>query len=260
VLELRQRLGLDSGYLSRLLRELEAARLVALGPDPEDGRRRVVRLTARGRRTWDALDRDSDAVANRLLAGLSPRQRDELATALAAARRLVRAATLTFDVVDPRSGAAVDSLRAYFAELDTRFPDGFDPGDAITADADAYLAPDGAFVLARSDGDAAACGAVMRVDSGTAEIKRMWVAPEWRGLGVGRRMLTTLEDLARDLRYRAVVLDTNDVLLEAIAMYRTAGYEETGRYNDNPYARLWFKKALLRRASSPSRGGRSRPS
>ena len=242
VLELRNRLGLDSGYLSRLLRELERDHLVASAPDPADGRRRLVRLTDAGRAAWADLDRRSDELAAGLIDPLSERQRRRLDDALRSADRLLRAATATFDVVDPRDESALDAMNAYFAELAMRFPDGFDPGDTLEADAPAMRPPNGTFVVARSDGAVVACGGVQRHDDITAEIKRMWVHPEWRGEGLGRRMLAQLETLITELGYTHVVLDTNDTLTEAISMYEQAGYRSIERYNDNPYARRWFTK------------------
>lgn len=244
ILELRHRLGLDSGYLSRLLRELERDRLVTAVPDPDDARRRLVRLTASGRSAWTELDRRSDELATGLLEPLSDDQRRRLDEALRSADRLLRVATLTFDVIDPRSDDALEAMAAYFAELAVRFTDGFDPGDTLTADAPAMRAPTGSFLVARSDGSVAACGGVQRHDDTTGEIKRMWVHPDWRGAGVGRRMLTHLETRVAALGYTNVVLDTNDSLTEAITMYQRAGYRPIERYNDNPYAKCWFAKSL----------------
>jgi GNAT superfamily N-acetyltransferase len=136
-------------------------------------------------------------------------------------------------------------MRAYFTELDARFPRGFDPGDALGPGAAAMAAPHGVFLLAiADDGTVTACGGVQRLDHDTAEIKRMWVAPHWRGTGMGGRMLTELESHAARLGYSRVVLDTNATLTEAIAMYTGAGYQPIDRYNDNPYAERWFAKRL----------------
>lgn len=77
-----------------------------------------------------------------------------------------------------------------------------------------------------------------------AEIKRMWIAPSWRGLQLGKTMLHRLEQGAAELGCRTVRLDTNSVLKEAIAMYESAGYDTIDRYNDNPYAKRWFEKSL----------------
>lgn len=160
------------------------------------------------------------------------------------ADRRLCAAMVTFDVVDPRSPAAIQCMTAYFSELDHRFPDGFDPGDALDAAADGMRAPSGAFVVGRSAAQRVACGGVVGLDVSTAEIKRMWVSNEWRGLGLGYRMLTELERHAVALGHRRVVLDTNATLTEAIAMYARAGYDKIERYNDNPYAQYWFEKHL----------------
>lgn len=245
VLDLRRRLGLDSGYLSRLLRRLEAGGLVAVGPDPADRRRRTCRLTPAGLRRWSQLDERSDEVAERLLQPLTAGQRARLATALATAELLVRSAGVKFQVVDPAGQAATAAMSAYFAELDGRFPGGFDAGDALGPGAAAMAAPSGAFLLALSgEGEVAACGGVQRHDPATGEIKRMWVVPEWRGAGLGRRMLAELERCAEGLGYSRVVLDTNSTLTEAIAMYTSAGYQPVARYNDNPYAQRWYAKSL----------------
>ena len=244
VLDLRARLGLDSGYVSRLLRQLEAEGLVTVSPDPDDGRRRTARLTDSGLDQWGDLDRRSDDLARRLVAPLSPRQRVELSSALATADRLLRAATVTFDTADPSSQHAVWAMTQYFDELDRRFPTGFDPGDTLVADAPSMRAPRGVFVIAHSDGDPVACGGVRSVDDTTGEIKRMWVHPEMRGAGIGQRTLRHLEDRARQLGHTRAILDTNSTLVEAITMYERAGYASIDRYNDNPYAGRWFARDL----------------
>lgn len=244
VLEIRHRLGLDAGYTSRLLRRLERDDLIVLATDPADARRRVAHLTPAGRRAWRELDRASDELAVSLLAPLTDRCRHELAEALATADRLLRAATVDFEVVDPRSDLATTAMQRYFDELHARFEGGFDPGDTLVADAPGFDPPHGAFVVAVADSAGVACGGLQRVDATTSEIKRMWVDPDWRGVGLGRRVLARLEELAADRGATRVVLDTNAVLTEAIAMYDRAGYTAVDRYNDNPYAQRWFAKEL----------------
>jgi DNA-binding MarR family transcriptional regulator/RimJ/RimL family protein N-acetyltransferase len=242
VQRLRVRLDLDSGYLSRLLRSLEEQGLVTVEPDPDDRRRRLVRLTALGRRTRQKLDDRSEELAARLVEPLSPRQRERLGEALATADLLVRAATVHLESVDPTEPDAQTALASYFAEVDRRFEGGFDPGPGD--DPGLYRPPHGTFLMARSDGDPVACGGVRPLAEGVAEIKRMWVHDDWRGAGLGARLLRCLEDAARQAGYRMVRLDTNSTLVEAIAMYERAGYRSIGRYGDNPYAERWFEKEL----------------
>lgn len=136
------------------------------------------------------------------------------------------------------------AMSEYFAELDRRFIGGFEIGEALEEAAAAFCPPDGAMLLARRGDEVVGCGGVQLVDPATAEIKRMWVSPTARGVGLGRRLLTALEAAAADLGATRVILDTNGVLAEAIRMYTTAGYDRIERYNDNPYAQLWFAKAL----------------
>ena len=104
--------------------------------------------------------------------------------------------------------------------------------------------PSGLFVIARLDGEAVGCGGFKRVDKATGEIKRVWTAPSARGMGVARRMLRTLEAAAREAGVKTLRLDTNRALTEAHALYRSEGYREIARFNDNPYAHHWFEKRL----------------
>ena len=243
VSELRERLGLDSGYVSRLLRRLEDDGLVTTEQDPADGRRRIARITAAGAREWNTLDQLSNRQVAEIIAPLGERRAGELAEALRRAHRLVAAAAITLEVVDARSEDAQRSMAAYFAELDTLFPTGFDPGDALTADVAAYDTPHGAFVVAyTTDRRPAGCGALWTMEPGVGEIKRMWVDPEWRGVGLAGRILVDLEDRSRAAGHTRTVLDTNAVLHDAIAMYERSGYRAIDRYNDNPYAQRWFEK------------------
>ncbi|MEI5672663.1 MULTISPECIES: bifunctional helix-turn-helix transcriptional regulator/GNAT family N-acetyltransferase [unclassified Nocardioides] len=241
--ELRERLGLDSGYLSRVLRQLEDRGLVAVEADPADRRRRTVTPTSAGRRTLRTLDDRSEELAARLLAPLTERQRDRLTEALATADLLVRAATVSLDPVDPASPPARHAMGRYFDELDRRFPGGFDPGPVDDVSS-MTAARGGTFVVALSDGVPVAAGGVQRIGEGVGEIKRMWVDDAWRGAGLGSRMLRHLEAEVVRLGYDVVRLDTNRALGEAVAMYARAGYREIGRYNDNPYAEAFFEKEV----------------
>jgi len=147
-------------------------------------------------------------------------------------------------VEDPTSAAAIFCIESYFAELDSRFDDSFDPAASISADADELVEPNGLLLVAHLHGEPVGCGAVKFHDDTPAEIKRMWVSPAARGLGLGRRLLAMLEDLARDHGARLAHLETNRNLGEAINLYRSAGYVEVAAFNDEPYAHHWFEKRL----------------
>lgn len=244
VRDLRDRLGLDSGHLTRLLRRLEDDGLVEVLPDRVDRRRRIARLTRRGRTHFRRLEERSEALAARLVEPLTERQRARLTEALATADLLVRAATVELRTVDPGGRAAREAVGHYVDELVRRFPRGFDPGPP--AYDDLTSARGGAFVLATSDGEAVACGGLRDLGDGVVEIKRMWVHDGWRGAGLGSRLLRHLEATASGLGYTTVKLDTNRALSEAVAMYERSGYERVERYNDNPYAEEFFAKPLPR--------------
>ena len=88
------------------------------------------------------------------------------------------------------------------------------------------------------------CGAVKHHPGEVSDIKRMWIAESARGLGLGRRLLDHLEGLAREHGSKEARLETGDVLGEAIALYRSAGYAEVAPFNDEPFADRWFAKEL----------------
>jgi DNA-binding MarR family transcriptional regulator/GNAT superfamily N-acetyltransferase len=243
---IRSRLGLDSGYLSRLLRRLEGEGLVTVEPDPGDQRARLVRPTAAGSRERAELDRRSDELAQSLLAPLSSGQRDRLVQAMETVERLLTAGLVEIGITDPASDAARFCLREYFAELDSRFDSGFDPEVGIPAMAHELIEPAGLLLVARLRGEPVGCGALKFHGTDPADLKRMWVAPAARGLGVGRRMLEELEQHARARGVGVVRLETNRNLHEAVGLYRASGYVEVPAFNDEPYADHWFEKQLPR--------------
>ena len=252
---LRRRLDLDSGYASRLLRALEADGLIRVEPSPADRRVRTAVLTRAGRAQRAALDRRSDAIAAAFLEPLSERQRERLVAAMGEVERLLTASLVELKVVDPEHPDARHCLRAYFAELARRAqPDGLDPGNSIPVDPDAVRAPNGVMLVAYLRAEPVGCGSVKLHGADPAELKRMWVAESARGLGLGRRLLETLEGWAAEHGAPALRLDTNRRLTEAIALYRSAGYAEVPAFTDEPFAHHWFEKRLPR----AGRAGRSR--
>ncbi len=247
---LRAWLDLDSGYLSRLLRSLAADGLVDVQPSRTDGRVRTAHLTSRGLTERAELDRRADEVATSILRPLTGGQRARLVTAMAEVERLLTASAVRVGVYDPRHSHARFCEQAYFAELARRFDAGFDPAHSHTASVADLTPPAGLLLVATLHGEPAGCGALRFHGDAPGELKRMWVAPTRRGIGLGRRLLAELEAHAAANGVRILRLETNRSLAEAIGMYRSAGYREVAPFNDEPYAHHWFEKEL----GPPARG------
>ena len=243
--DLRARLGLDSGYLSRLLRALERQGLVRVRAHPSDGRARVAELTEAGARERADLDARSRAGISTLLDPLTAEQRSRLVAAQGEVRRLLRLAAVTVEAVDDGSDVARQCLRAYADELAVRFPEGYDdavlvrPGELDGLGSDA-----GALLVAREEGQPVGCGVWQRLGPDVAEIRHLWVGAGARGLGLGRRLLGALEADAAAHGITVVRLGTHRVLTEAIALYRSSGYQEIAPYDASPYNQLAFEKPL----------------
>lgn len=240
--QLRDYLGLDSGLMSRLLRGLEDEELIQTRPDPQDGRRRVLALTAAGQAEFAAYEDISNARAEALLA------RHPRPEALLAAMDLVASALardrISLEETDPRSTEARFCLEQYYEELARRFEEGFDVKRSADPDALDMIRPRGAFILALSDGLPIGCVGLKGTKKGYAEIKRLWVAPSARGLGLAHRLMAAAEAAAHELGITLLRLDTNRALPEAIAMYRRTGWTEIDRFNDDPYPDFFFEKHL----------------
>ncbi|WP_411099155.1 GNAT family N-acetyltransferase [Streptomyces sp. x-45] len=240
--DLRTRLGLDAGYLSRMVRALQAQGMVRLGTHPDDSRMRTVEPTGAGRAEVAEQNRRADVLVSGLLDGLAPDQRRRLSDAMATAQRLLRLAAVTVVPVDARSPDARACLDAYAANLDARFPEGFDPADLVGP---AEVSGDaGAFFLAYEEGRPVGCGVLRRTEPGVGEIKHVWVHSGARRLGLARRLLDALETEAAARGLAVVRLDTHPALTEARAMYERAGYTEIPAYSDHVYAGHWFEKRL----------------
>ena len=242
VTEIRGYLGLDSGLMSRLLRGLEDEGLVTVSPDPQDARRRLATLTVKGAEEFAAYDALSDDQASQILARY-PRPEALLAAMdiVATALGIERTEIVETDPRDPR---AVACLSAYYEELGQRLKTGFDVSLSADPEATAMMSPRGAFLVAISDGMPIGCVGLKGTQKGYAEVKRLWTAPSARGMGLAKRLMAVLEDRARDLGIGLLRLDSNSALPEAIAMYRSAGWTQIDRFNDDPYPDHFFEKAL----------------
>jgi DNA-binding MarR family transcriptional regulator/GNAT superfamily N-acetyltransferase len=244
VRDLRARLDLDSGYLSRMLRALERQGLVEVIAVPTDLRSRRARLTSVGLAELDELNRLGDLFAVGTLDPLSETERERLVVAMAEVEKLLNLSFTRIAVEDPESADATWCLEQYFADLSARFDGGFNVGESIPADAEDLRPPHGTFVVARLDGRPVGCGAIKMIEPGVGSIKRMWVSEAVRGIGVGRRVLFALEKEAVGLGMTLLRLETNRTLHEAQALYRRNGYREVAAFNDETYADHWFEKRI----------------
>ena len=243
VRQLRAQLDLDSGYLTRLLQALEREGLIRVDEDPDDRRVRRAVLTDAGRAERAEYERLSDEHAAGILAALDERQQQTLVDAMATVDRLLTASMVEFAVVDPAEPAAREATQRYFAELSERFEHGFDESAAISANDDEVRLPRGITLLATLHGEPVALG-LLKFHGDWTHLKRMWLARDLRGLGLGARLLRTLEQHAAGHGIRTVKLETNRALTEAIALYRRAGYREVAAFNDEPHGDPWFEKEL----------------
>ncbi|TVT17193.1 GNAT family N-acetyltransferase [Amycolatopsis rhizosphaerae] len=240
--ELRERLALDAGYLSRVVKKLRQDGLLETRSDADDRRVRLVRLTERGRREVAEQNRRADEAAAGLLGGLDARQRERLTAALHTAEGLMRLSAVDIRPADPDSPEARGALRAYAEEIDRRFPEGYQAGELLPGDA--LRGERGVFLLAREAGIAIGCGGVRELEPDVGELRHLWIASTARGIGLGRRLLSALEAEAVRHGWKRLRLGTHRALTEAIGLYRGAGYREIEPYGDDPHNHHNFEKSL----------------
>jgi len=242
VAELRDYLDLDSGLMSRLLRSLEDEGLIKTMPHHDDARRRIARLTRTGRHEFNAYEAISNSQAEAILA------RHNNPEALLAAMDTIAAAfgrsRISIEEADPRGKEARYCLGKYYSELSRRFKGGFEVSLSRDPDATDMMSPRGAFFVAMSDGLPLGCVGLKGTGSELAEVKRLWVAPSARGLGLGRRLMDSVESAARNISVKTLRLDTNSALSEARQLYSSTGWASIDRFNDDPYPDLFFEKHL----------------
>jgi GNAT superfamily N-acetyltransferase len=145
--------------------------------------------------------------------------------------------------IDPRDATARSCLELYYSELARRFPGGFEVSRSRDPDAEDMIAPNGAFLIALLDGHPVGCVG-LKGGAEFAEIKRLWVSPTARGMGLARRLMAAAEARAKALGISILRLDTNSALPEASALYLKTGWREIPRFNNDPYPDLFFEKRL----------------
>ena len=238
---LRTKLGLDAGYMSRMVRSLTERGLLAGVRSAQDKRATLLSLTETGRAVIADIDQRAAAETIRMLADLGGKQRRELLDALNRVRHIL-------------SPPATRIVRATTAQLhDARhlLYEYFDAIGVVLRDDDAAIRAflddaSSAMWIAYVDGAPAACVAMRPLPdiAGAVECKRLYVAERYRGRGLSRALMRELEAHAADAGHAAVYLDTKDDLRAAIALYDGLGYERCARYNDNPQATIFMRKLL----------------
>ena len=211
-------------------------------PSPDDARRRTVSLTAVGTREFRAYESLSNERAGALLDKHGHRETllyalDLIASALASDQ-------IVFRVEDPRAEVSIYCLGQYYEELAGSFEGGFDVTLSRNPDPGQMVPPRGAFLVAMSDDLPVGCVGLKGNGKGEAEIKRLWVSPAARGLGLAYRLMDEVETTASKLSITTLRLDTNRALAGALHLYRRLGWTEIERFNDDPYADFFFEKVL----------------
>ncbi len=242
VAAIRAYLNLDSGLMSRLLRGLEAEGMVIVTADPEDGRRRLVAFTPAGAEEFAAYEELSNDRARALIA--SHPHPEELLKAMDLVASALGRQNVELSEMDPRDPQAVYCLGEYYGELNKRLSKGFEVSLSCDPEAGDMMRPRGAFFVAFSDGMPLGCAGLKGTDKGYAEIKRLWVSPAARGLGLARRLMSEIEETARALAISTLRLDTNSALPEAVHLYQRSGWQEIPRFNTDPYPDKFFEKVL----------------
>jgi DNA-binding MarR family transcriptional regulator/GNAT superfamily N-acetyltransferase len=230
VAQLRRTLGLDAGYLSRMLGRFESDGLVLRTQSTTDGRRQVIRLTEAGRATYRRLDERSGQEIQRLLDRLGSAEQRRLVQAMATIRGLLgpsRTPSVTLRGPEPgdygwvvaRHGVLYAreygwdaSFEALVARIVADFAGGYDPARERVW-------------LAEVDGERAGCVFCVHRDDTTAQLRLLLVEPDARGLGIGSRLVGECVEFARSAGYRRMVLWTNDVLDAARRIYQRAGFQ-----------------------------------
>jgi DNA-binding MarR family transcriptional regulator/GNAT superfamily N-acetyltransferase len=232
--DLRARMAIDAGHLSRLLARLERQGLVRRVVSPADGRRRLAALTRNGTDAYTVLDARSRSETAARLAALAGPDRERLVAALADVRRLLDPAPPgRMVVLRARRPGDLGWIVSRHGELYAR-EYGWDATfealvARIVADFAAAADPRSAAWIADVDGAPAGCVmCVPAADAGVAKLRLLLVEPRVRGLGLGSRLVDEVIAFARGNGYRELTLWTNSVLLAARRIYERAGFELAG--------------------------------
>ncbi|HEX3813985.1 MAG TPA: helix-turn-helix domain-containing GNAT family N-acetyltransferase [Mycobacteriales bacterium] len=232
VAELKRRLDLDAGYLSRILGKLEVADLVGRERSGADARRQVVELTRAGRAAFRQLDRRTVSQLEGVLGELAGADRRRLLGAMRAIRGLLddsaaeRASVVLREPHPGDLGWVISRNGALYAE-EYGWDETYEALVArIVADFVGKRDPKRERAwIAEVDGEPAGCVFCVRADARTAKLRLLLVDPRFRGMGIGARLVDEVLAFARRAGYRRITLWTNDVLRSARRIYQRAGFD-----------------------------------
>lgn len=242
VSDIRADLELDSGLMSRLLRSLEEDGLIEVRAGEKDARKRTVTFTQAGREEFAVYDKLSDDVAAKVLANYDAQQK--LLEAVDLVASVYGRDHIEIIEVDPEDKRFVDCTQSFAREVTEELNIPFSLEKTGTTDLSTLRPPKGICLLALSEDMPVGSVSVKAHADAEGEVKRMWIHPSARGLGLSTRMMRQLEDHARSFGMTRLVLDTNGKLTAALGLYQKSGWSEIERYNDNPYAQHFFEKWL----------------
>lgn len=236
-------LGLDAGYLSRLLAQLTKRKLIRQTASRQDGRERLLTLAPAGETAVARLNEQSSLQIRDLLSRLGSDERELLVQSLSKVRSILspaRGGEVKVVRISAASDEALNLLHEYYEAVSVVQRDTPQAIEAMISGAASGL------WLAYLDGEPVGCVALKPLPSfpQAAECKRLYVRPSARGNRIADKLLDAMEQFARDHGLRWIYLDSYDGLKAAIALYRKRGYVDCERYNDNPQATVFLRKEL----------------
>jgi DNA-binding MarR family transcriptional regulator/GNAT superfamily N-acetyltransferase len=241
--ELCQQLGLDAGYLSRILRRFEQFELVSSTPSPDDGRSRLLSLTPRGRAVFAPIDRQSTDGVAALLAPLSTPDRERLVESMRTISSLLGKPAAPAEVVlrqhRPGDLGWVVQRHGELYWQEWRYDERF---EALVAEIVAHFVQDfdssrERCWIAERDGERLGSIFLVRQSATVAKLRLLLVEPRARGLGIGRRLVEECIRFAREAGYRKIVLWTQSELLAARRIYAKAGFTLAGEDRHDSWGR-----------------------
>jgi len=237
---LRLALWLDAGYLSRLLASLGRRKLIRQTTSKEDGRERLLTLTAAGETAVARLNEQSSLQIREMLRSVGGEERVALVESISKVRSILNRRAVRVVRLSTASDDAFRLLREYYEAVHVV------QRDTPRAIQKMIEGVSSGVWLAYLDGEAVGCVALKSLPSipSAGECKRLYVRPCARGNRIADRLLDTQEEFARSRGLQWIYLDSYDDLKVAIALYRRRGYVSCARYNDNPQATLFLRKCI----------------